>query len=111
MSVIWTRGTRREGELMSRFAALLCLVLSCGFFSCVHAAGQPCEQLAQLALPNTKITSAQTIAAGALSPPPPGTPRVIGCPSFYKQLPALCRVTARAETTPPYDINTATLSA
>ncbi len=104
MSVIWPRGTRREGELMSRFAALLCLVLSCGFFSCVHAAGQPCEQLAQLALPNTKITSAQTIAAGAFSPPPAGTPWLIGDPSFYKQLPAFCRVTADDKPTPDSDI-------
>src|SRR5216683_6376263 len=104
MSVIWPRGTRREGELMSRFAALLCLVLSCSFFPCVHAAGQPCEQLAQLALPNTKITSAQTIAAGAFSPPPAGTPWLIGDPSFYKQLPAFCRVTADDNPTPDSDI-------
>src|SRR5258708_24356219 len=104
MSVIWPGGTRQEGELMSRFAALLCLVLSCGFFSCVHAAGQPCEQLAQLALPNTKITSAQTIAAGAFSPPPAGTPWLIGDPSFYKQLPAFCRVTADDKPTPDSDI-------
>ena len=89
---------------MSRFAVLLCLALSCGFFPCVHAAPRPCEQLAQLALPNTKITSAQTIAAGAFSPPPGGTPWLIGDPSFYKQLPAFCRVTADDKPTPDSDI-------
>ena len=54
---------------MSKCAVLLCLAMSSAFFSSVNAAPQPCEQLAQLALPNTKITSAQTIAAGAFSPP------------------------------------------
>jgi Tannase and feruloyl esterase len=89
---------------MIRFAVVFFLVVSCGFSSGVHAAGQPCEQLAQLALPNTKITSAQTIAAGAFSPPPAGSPWLIGDPSFYKQLPAFCRVTADDKPTPDSDI-------
>jgi hypothetical protein len=89
---------------MIRFAVVFFLAVSCGFSSGVHAAGQPCEQLAQLALPNTKITSAQTIAAGAFSPPPAGSPWLIGDPSFYKQLPAFCRVTADDKPTPDSDI-------
>ena len=89
---------------MSRCAVLLCLAVSCGLFSSVNAAPQPCERLAQLALPNTKITSAQTIAAGAFSPPPAGSPWLIGDPSFYKHLPAFCRVTADDKPTPDSDI-------
>jgi len=89
---------------MIRFAVVFFLAVSCGFSSGVHAAGQPCEQLAQLALPNTKITSAQTIAAGAFSPPPARSPWLIGDPSFYKQLPAFCRVTADDKPTPDSDI-------
>jgi len=93
-----------KGEVMSRCAVLLCLAVSCGLFSSVNAAPQPCERLAQLALPNTKITSAQTIAAGAFSPPPAGSPWLIGDPSFYKHLPAFCRVTADDKPTPDSDI-------
>jgi feruloyl esterase len=93
-----------KGEVMSRRAVLLCLAVSCGLFSSVNAAPQPCERLAQLALPNTKITSAQTIAAGAFSPPPAGSPWLIGDPSFYKHLPAFCRVTADDKPTPDSDI-------
>ena len=89
---------------MSRLAMLLCLGASCGFFPRVNALAQPCEQLAQLALPNTKITSAQTIVAGAFSPPPSSSPWLIGDPSFYKQLPVFCRVMAADKPTPDSDI-------
>ena len=89
---------------MSRFAILLGLAASCGFFPRANVVAQPCEQLAQLALPNTKITSAQTIAAGAFSPPPSSSPWLIGHPSFYKQLPAFCRVMADDKPTPDSDI-------
>jgi hypothetical protein len=68
------------------------------------AASQPCEQLAQLALPNTKITLAQTVAAGAFTPPPNMAPWMAGDPSFYKRLPAFCRVTAEAKPSADSDI-------
>ncbi len=68
------------------------------------AAQQPCEQLAQLALPNTTITSAQTVAPGAFSPPPTMAPWMAGDPNFYKSLPAFCRVTAEDKPTPDSDI-------
>jgi hypothetical protein len=89
---------------MKRFAIVVCLVVSGGFVSCVHAVGQSCEQLAQLALPNTKITSAQTYAAEAFSPPAGATPWLVGDPSFYKQLPPFCRVTADDKPTSDSDI-------
>jgi hypothetical protein len=95
---------RLEGEVMNRFAVVCFLGASFVFSSGISAAPQPCEQLAQLALPNTKITSAQTIAAGAFSPPPTGTPWLIGDPSLYKQLPAFCRLTADDKPTPDSDI-------
>ena len=68
------------------------------------AAGQPCEQLAQLSLPDTKIASAQTVAAGAFTPPSAAAPWLVGDPGFYKQLPAFCRVQAEAMPSADSDI-------
>jgi hypothetical protein len=70
----------------------------------VRAAGQNCEQLAQLAFPDTKITSAQTVAPGAFVPSPAMAPWLVGDPNFYKRLPAFCRVTADAKPTADSDI-------
>jgi len=92
-----------EGEVMTRFAVVFFATL--GFaFSRANAAPQPCDQLAQLALPNATITSAQTIAAGTFSPPQAASPWLTGNPSLYKQLPAFCRVTAEDKPTPDSDI-------
>lgn len=44
-----------------------------------------CEGLAELKLPNTTITTAQSVAAGAFTPP-------TGSAAPYKDLPAFCRV-------------------
>ena len=52
--------------------------------SCVFAAS--CEELTELAMPDTTITLAESVAAGAL----PGSPN---SPS-YTDLPAFCRVQA-----------------
>ena len=60
-------------------AALLTLLA----FGSVAAA--TCEGLAALKLPNTTITSAQTVAAGAFTPP-------AGSAAPYKDVPAFCRV-------------------
>ncbi len=73
-------------------------------FSPPDAPPQSCEQLAQLALPHTQITSAQTVAAGAFTPPAGTPPWMAGDPSFYKQLPAFCRVTATAKPSADSDI-------
>src|SRR6202047_29253 len=94
----------RKGQAMSQFALVFFAALSCAFSSGANAAPQSCEQLAQLALPNTKITSAQTVAAGAFSPPQATSPWLLGNPSLYKQLPAFCRVTADDKPTPDSDI-------
>src|SRR5262245_12884873 len=49
------------------------------------AAAAPCEGLADLKLPNTTITTAQSVAAGAFAPP-------TGSATPYKELPAFRRV-------------------
>jgi hypothetical protein len=49
------------------------------------AAAATCEGLAELKLPNTTITAAQSVAAGAFT--------VAGTTATYKELPAFCRVT------------------
>jgi feruloyl esterase len=59
-----------------------------------------CDSLTQLALPNTKITLAQSIAAGAFTlPMAPGARQ----PNF-KDLPAFCRVVAEIMPTADSDI-------
>jgi feruloyl esterase len=57
-----------------------------------------CEQLAQLALPNTKITSSRLVAAGTFVGPPAVFTGADLSP-FYKTLPAFCRVEATAQPT------------
>jgi Tannase and feruloyl esterase len=93
-----------KGALMTRFALVCFLATNFLFASAAHAAPTPCEQLAQLALPNTTITSAQSIAAGAFSPPKAVAPWLVGDPSLYKKLPVFCRVTATDKPTPDSDI-------
>jgi feruloyl esterase len=51
-----------------------------------------CESLTSLKLPNTTITSANAVAAGAFTPPTPGGPA--NAASQFSALPAFCRVTA-----------------
>ena len=98
---------------MNKFAKVAFLAVSGTFVPCAQAgaglappaaAPQTCEQLAQLALPDTKITSAQTVAAGAFAPPANTTPWLAGDPTFYKGLPTFCRVTAVAKPAPDSDI-------
>ena len=62
------------------------LLLAALAFSSRPAAAQTCEKLTDLKLANTTITSAQTVAAGAFTPP-------TGSAAPFKELPAFCRVT------------------
>jgi feruloyl esterase len=89
---------------VNKFAIAALLTLSGTFVPSAQAAGQTCEQLAQLALPNTKVTSAQTVTAGAFAPPPSLAPWLAGDPDFYKRLPAFCRVTAEVKPNADSDI-------
>src|SRR5262249_30762938 len=60
-------------------------IVSSGFQPAV-AAPKTCESLAQLVLPNTKITTAQTVTSGEFTPP--------GRSASIKNLPGFCRVAA-----------------
>jgi hypothetical protein len=68
----------------------------------------PCEDLARLRLPDTTVTRAETVAAGAFVPPkefpwPGGAPPVDFIP--YKDLPSFCRVAASIQPAADSDIN------
>jgi Tannase and feruloyl esterase len=66
------------------------------------AAAASCEQLAHLALPNTTITLAQSVAAGAFSPPVPAWAKAFMLPAPIPA--AFCRVTGQIRPTPDSDI-------
>src|SRR5882672_11942640 len=83
-------------------AAVGAMLTACGSYGQGAPSGtHSCEGLAQLELIGAKIHSAQTVAAGAFTPPPNITPWMVGDPSFYKMLPAFCR--AVVEATPSAD--------
>jgi len=63
-----------------------------------RAAGTPCEGLSALKLPDTSITAAQVVAAGAFSSPAAGSQ-----PAF-KNLPEFCRVQAEIKPSKDSDI-------
>ena len=63
-----------------------------------HAAQRSCESLAQLTLPDTKITLAQSVAAGEFTQPPLPNP-MPGMTASYKDVPAFCRVVAEVSPT------------
>ncbi len=82
-----------------RTVAILLVALS----SVAPLAAASCEGLASLALPNTTITLAQTVAAGDFTPPP-ASARDLGAPVDWKQLPAFCRVAATIQPVPDSEI-------
>lgn len=75
--------------------SLIALLLTTLAASAISAA--TCESLAELKLPNTSITSAQIVAAGAFTP-------ASGSAASYKELPAFCRVTGVIKPTSDSDI-------
>lgn len=81
-------------SITTRFAAgVVAVFASCGAFGQrAQAATQSCEDLAQLAVLDAKVTSAQTVAPGAFTPPASITPWLAGNLALYKSLPAFCRV-------------------
>src|SRR5258708_385999 len=79
-------------------AAAGTMLLAFGAFGQAGQAGtHTCEDLAQLEITGAKILSAQTVAAGAFTPPANMSPWMQGDPSLYKTLPAFCRVVAEAD--------------
>jgi len=84
---------------LATFATVLVMVLVNQAF----ASGRSCESLASLSLPNSSITSAQTVAAGSFTPPAPNGDRA-GRLSSYSKLPAFCRVAATLKPSSDSDI-------
>src|SRR5262249_15055995 len=68
-----------------KFCQLWLAVLPLVAMTFVYASAATCEGLAELKLPNTTITTAQSMAPGAFAPP-------ASSPGPYKELPAFCRV-------------------
>src|SRR5260370_1412774 len=93
----------KSGEFVMEklvLAALGTVLLSCAIFGQNAPSEAPsCEAIAQLQLPGAKVLSAQTIAAGAFTPPSNMTPWMVGAPSFYKTLAAFCSVVVEATPT------------
>jgi feruloyl esterase len=81
------------------------LLVAVSLLWCAYAQAQSsCEKLAQTALPQAKITSAQTIAAGALPIPTNIPPWIEGAASLFKSLPAFCRVSVTSQPSADSDI-------
>src|SRR3954470_18337191 len=83
-------------------------VMGFGALAALHlssAEAADCEQLKTLELAHVEITAAQSVAAGAFTPPAgagaggPGAP-----PAAYARLPAFCRVAGTIRPTPDSDI-------
>ena len=80
----------REGAAMRVLTGvLLAIVLAGAMHGRGVEAASSCEALAALALPNTTITAAQTVEAGAFRPP-----SQTGAARAFAALPAFCRVAA-----------------
>src|SRR5215472_17300032 len=62
-------------------------------FSTVVCHALPCHGLTSFKLPQTTITSAQIVSAGAFTSPPQASPNPSYL-SFFKNLPGFCRITA-----------------
>ncbi len=73
----------RNSSVPVRFIFLIIVGILAAAVRPVSAVPRSCESLAQLALPNTKITVAQTVTAREFTPP--GSRAI-------KDLPAFCRV-------------------
>jgi len=74
----------------STLLVLLMTLTAISFLSDSAAAAASCESLAALKLPNTTISAAQMVAAGAFTVPGPDNRAA----AAMKALPAFCRVTA-----------------
>jgi feruloyl esterase len=93
VSVLAPRPARRARALGLIGAALLSRLLvmpGCGP-SVKNESSPSCETVAKLSLPNTTVTGAQTVAAGAFTPPVSGAN---GAAQSFADLPAFCRITS-----------------
>src|SRR5262249_52506835 len=63
-----------------------------------------CKDLAALTLRDAKVVSADTVPAGGFTPPAGLSPWMAGEPTFWKSLPAFCRVVVKATPSADSDI-------
>jgi len=97
-----TSQRNRTGPTTALSAALFLPLLA-------NAAPSPCEKLANLALPETLIALAQSVAPGEFAVPEgfrpgPGDPSAKALAAALKELPSFCRVAATLKPTPDSDI-------
>ena len=85
----------RAYSIFAKFTFLIVIGILAGGLRPVSASPGSCESLAQLALPNAKITLAQTVTSGEFTPP--GRPAI-------KDIPAFCRVAATLNPSADSDI-------
>src|SRR6476620_6261099 len=85
----------RKYSVFARLTFLITLFVVTAGSRPFSAVARSCESLAQLALPNTKITNAQTVTTGEFTP----TGR-----TAIKDLPAFCRVAATLKPSSDSDI-------
>ncbi len=64
----------------------------------------PCESLAKLSLPQTKVLAAETVPAGTFKSPTPLPPWLPNAEKLFKSLPAFCRVVAQVTPSSDSDI-------
>src|ERR1700687_2402250 len=88
---------------MAAKKVLKCLaVLAIFTFTALPVFAASCESLVSIKLPNTTITSANTVAAGTFTPPTPGGAAI--AVSQFLTLPAFCRVAATLRPSSDSDI-------
>jgi feruloyl esterase len=86
-----------------RLTSLSLVLATLGLWPSAHAHAASCESLSSLSLPNTKVTSATEVAAGAFTPPAPARGGGAAAATFAS-LPAFCRVAATLTPSPDSDI-------
>ncbi len=89
-----------ESIVRTTFAMVLAGAFAIASASPARAA--TCEELLRLTLPDTKITAAETIAAGQFTPP--GNPPPAAAARAYAALPSFCRIAASLTPSPDSDI-------
>ena len=83
---------------------LTVLIASAFLFAARAMTATPCDNLSKLSLPQTAITMAAPITAGAFAPPPSFSLRLQPGDIAYKDLPAFCRVAATMRPTSDSEI-------
>jgi feruloyl esterase len=78
------------------------LIVAIVLLAVLPAQAASCEGLSSLKLPDTTITSAQTVAAGAFNPPNVEQEELV--PGIFKRLPAFCRIQAEIKPAQDSDI-------